>query len=175
MATTYTLIESQVLGSSATSVEFLAIPDIYTDLVLKASVRNDDTGASYFRVYFNNETTGTNYSQTYLYGNGATAGSSKQLNNNYGITVVRSDSSSDTSNTFASVEIYIPSYTASQSKSSSTESAMETNSATAYMNAIAGLWNNTDAITSIQCSMAFAGGPSFVTGSSFYLYGISNS
>jgi hypothetical protein len=32
---TYTLIESQVLGSSAASVTFSAIPATYTDLVLK--------------------------------------------------------------------------------------------------------------------------------------------
>jgi hypothetical protein len=35
MANTYTLIESQVLGSAAASVTFSAIPATYTDLVLK--------------------------------------------------------------------------------------------------------------------------------------------
>jgi hypothetical protein len=57
MANTYTLIESQVLGSSAASVTFSAIPATYTDLVLKFSSRNDDTGV-----------TETVYSSFYLYG-----------------------------------------------------------------------------------------------------------
>jgi hypothetical protein len=73
MANTYTLIESQVLGSSAASVTFSAIPATYTDLVLRVSARTDADDTSL--ITFNGTTTG--YSITRLNGNGATATSNR--------------------------------------------------------------------------------------------------
>ena len=43
MPSTYTLISSNVLASSAASVTFSAIPSTYTDLVVRASIRSDAT------------------------------------------------------------------------------------------------------------------------------------
>ena len=80
------------------------------------------------------------------------------------------EGTSATSNTFATAEIYIPSYRVSQHKQISMDSATENNATTAYRAVDAGLWRSTAAITSIELD-----GSNFVSGSSFYLYGIKNS
>jgi hypothetical protein len=83
------------------------------------------------------------------------------------------DGASATASTFANAELYIPSYTASQSKPLSLVSMAEGNTTNFSMGANAGLWRNTAALTSINI-VSFVGA-NFVTGSSFYLYGIKNS
>ena len=60
MATTYNLISSNVLSSSAASVTFSSIPAIYTDLVLRCSTRG--TGFSNTVLYyFNGNSSNTSY------------------------------------------------------------------------------------------------------------------
>jgi hypothetical protein len=171
MPSTYTLIASNVLTSSAASVTFSAIPSTYTDLVLRYSARNDDT-TTILGVRFNGDTA-TNYSTTILRGSGSAASSLSynttrtQLFEQDGI-----EPSTMTANTFNSGEIYIPSYLVSQNKPMSTFTVTEDNSSTAYMSAIANLWRNTAAITSINL---YSNSGNLVSGSSFYLYGISKS
>ena len=66
-----------VSGSSTTTYTFSSIPNSYTDLILVgsiATVTGSDTVA--FRV--NGDTT-TNYSRTYMYGDGTTAASGRVL------------------------------------------------------------------------------------------------
>jgi hypothetical protein len=168
MPSTYTLISSNVLSSSAASVTFSAIPSTYTDLVLRVSGRTTVTGQA-----TDNLELRFNGSITRLRGNGSTASSSA----NSGVTVINGltafDAADATSNTFSSLEIYVPSYLASQNKPVSLFSAQEDNNATANIVATAGLWRDTTAISSIYIGSNSGG--SFVSGSSFYLYGIKNS
>jgi len=174
MPATYTLISSNVLSSSAASVTFSSIPATYTDLVLRVSARDNDTGAfQQLRITFNGDSA-TNYSYTNIYGTGSSAFSlgAATANFNY-INFQSSDSNGATANTFGNSELYIPSYTASQNKPVSMFSVSETNATATNMGATAGLWRNTAAITSFTISPA-SGSLSFLTGSSFYLYGISN-
>ena len=169
---TYTLISSNVLTSSAASVTFSAIPATYTDLVLRVSARGDASGLTQDNIWlkFNGVTSG--YSNTQLIGNGE-AGSSS---NNSAATIIRginaANSDSATANAFGSAEIYIPSYTASQQKPISVFGVSETNATTSYMAATAGLSSTTAAISSINAMTG--NGSNWLTGSSFYLYGISN-
>lgn len=170
MATTYTLISSSILTGSQASVTFSAIPSTYTDLCLKISDRQDSAGVSnYTNVTFNSDS-GANYSRVYLAGSGSAA--SSNLSSGLAFFRYLSDGSSATSNTFASNEIYIPSYTVSQYKPLSIFSVTETNAAATDMQANAALWRTTAAITSIQLTPSSG---NFVSGSSFYLYGIKNS
>lgn len=176
MANTYTLISSNVLSSSAASVTFSAIPSTYTDLVIKASIR-ENAGGIYpntTNVQFNGSSA-SNYSRTNLYAESTTGGISNRNSNQ---TVIRFSNtvngSGSTSNTFSNVEIYIPSYTATQNKPIGSSAVTEANTANNLEWAVtttAALWTDTSAITSINlaCSASFA------TGSSFYLYGIKNS
>jgi hypothetical protein len=171
MPTTYTLISSNVLTSTQTSVVFSSIPATYTDLVLKCSIRDNDTGSSATaRIRFNGSSA-TNYSLTRLTGNGASA-SSGRSSSQAEIDIGEVNGGASTSNTFSNYEIYIPSYQAAQNKPIGIFGAQENNATTAYVENRAGLWRLTSAITSV--TFLPQGANSFQIGSSFYLYGISN-
>ena len=172
MPSTYTLISSNVLASSAASVTFSAIPSTYTDLVLRASTRLTDAFDFWdIRLKFNADVA-SNYSITALRGSGTTATSARQTSATYFYGYDGTQGTATTSNTFTSTEIYLPNYLASTNKPASYISAIETNATASQMAAGAHLWRNTAAITAIEIS---TGGYNFVSGSSFYLYGIKNS
>lgn len=169
---TYTLISSNVLSSSAASVTFSAIPATYTDLVIRASVRCSNAGnQNNLRIQFNSDTS-TNYSETFVYGNGASASSSRVSSQTNILEALVVDGNGATSNTFGSLEMYIPSYTVSQNKPISTFAVQENNTTTAYIYGTADLWRNTAAISSIYIEAGAT--VNLLSGSSFYLYGISN-
>ena len=170
MATTYTLISSNVLSSSAASVTFSSIPATYTDLVLRISARSASAGTDAFFVQFNSDTA-TNYSSTQLYGDGSAAYSFRGSNTN-ALKKTYLNNNGNTANSFGSAEFYIPSYTASQNKPVSSIGIEETNATAASITATADLWRNTAAITSIF--IRTDNNQNFLSGSSFYLYGISN-
>jgi hypothetical protein len=101
-----------------------------------------------------------------LAGNGSAA-TSTALTDNYlgGI-----GAASATSNTFSALEIYLPNYAGATNKSFSLTSAYENNATTAEITVGAHLWSSTAAVTSVGFDALFG---DFVTGSSFFLYGIS--
>jgi hypothetical protein len=101
-------------------------------------------------------------------GSAATSGSSSNP-----VFIARINGASSVSNTFNNFEMYVPSYTASQAKPFSGFNVQEDNATAAYQQITAGLYNSTTAISRIDFNIA-AGAYSFVSGSSFYLYGISN-
>jgi hypothetical protein len=173
MPSTYTLISSNVLTSSAASVTFSAIPSTYTDLVLRMSIRTSRASTQdSLKVVLNSVTTGILYSNTNLYGNGAGAASDRTDDNSFNYRLVV-NAANNTANTFTNVEMYLPSYTASQNKPISFDFAFEDNSTTAFRTAIAGLFRSTSAISTIAFTSNNAA--NFESGSSFYLYGIKNS
>jgi len=172
MANTYTLIESQVLGSAAASVTFSAIDQTFTDLVLKWSARDDQANYTQTsRLKFNGSAV-SEYSWTQLYDSAGTVGSytSGTAGNNQ--FAYASNGTTSTANTFTNYEIYIPSYTVAQNKPFSAFGVSEDNSTNGYIIASAHLWRNTSAITTI---LLYPNSGNYVTGSSFYLYGIKNS
>jgi hypothetical protein len=172
MANTYTLIDKTILTGTQANVEFTGLGSYssdYTDLQLVMSIRTAASGSyDYGLITFNNNT--SNYSTRLIYGDGSSAASF-----NWGSSAQSStgmiNNSSQTSNTFSSVQVYIPNYSSSNNKSFSIDTVQE-NNGTAFMAMAAGLWSNTSAITSIK--IAGESG-SWVSGSSFYLYGIKNS
>jgi sarcosine oxidase delta subunit len=169
---TYTLINSNVLSSSAASVTFSSIPATYTDLVLKAATRGDDGAVSYADVFywFNNDR-GSKYSWTYLSGSGTAASSSRNAATTE-INMYRVGTRAGaTANTFGSWELYIPNYAGTTGKPVSTFGASENNTTAAYITAEADYISLTSAITRIDIGSYST---NFVSGSSFYLYGISN-
>jgi len=172
MANTYTLIASNTLSSSAASVTFSAIPNTFTDLVLKMSTR--DTATTVIdratRISFNSAG-GTPYSQTELQGDGASATSQRVSFQATNIEFGRSTAASATSNTFANIELYIPNYAGSTNKPFSSFSVAETNGTTARIRAVALLFSNTNVISSLTLTADTA----FIADSSFFLYGIKNS
>lgn len=171
MAYTYSKIATYTVGSGGIpSVAFLNIPQNYTDLVVKMSVRSSATTTNGWQngaLTFNSSSTG--YSGKLLVGRGDL--SPVSIDN--GTTSIdfafyTSDAGS-TSNTFANNEFYIPNYTSSNYKSVSSDIAEENNAARAILGFNAGLWANAAAITSITLTPTSG---SFTQYSTFHLYGI---
>lgn len=77
MAVTYQPIATTTLGSSASSYTFTSIPSTYTDLLIITAGTNS-SNASY-KLQFNSDT-GSNYSVTYLYGDGSSATTGRASN-----------------------------------------------------------------------------------------------
>ena len=173
MANTYTLISSNVLSSSAASVTFSAIPSTYTDLVLRSSVRSTYASA-YDALVVSINGTSANNSYTWILGSGASAVSGRDQYGANRAYLGSVNGSTSTSNTFASSEWYLSNYAGSTNKTSSAASAFENNisSGDVYVGAIANLYSNTTAITSLTAKAYFG---NLASGSSFYLYGIKNS
>lgn len=165
MATTYELIASNTVGAGTTAtVTFSSIPQTYTDLLLRTSVRGDGAfGGANMTMSINGST--ANQSGKYLFGNGSAASSGSITNWDVGI-----EGTSYTANTFAVTDIYIPNYTGSTNKSASQEYATENNATGSSLVMEALLWSNTAAITSLSMSYT-----NIVQYSTFYLYGIKNS
>ena len=173
MASTYTLISSQVLASSASSVTFSSIPATYTDLVVRASTRDSQTSGVIYqsiRVEFNADASSI-YSVTILSGNGSATASSRLSALSYTIDNAGTNSDSATANTFSNTEMYFPNYLSTTSKPYSEFGVGENNATFAGIATTADLYRNTSAIASLKLS---TNGGSFLTNSSFYLYGISN-
>ncbi len=158
----YEIIQHQRLESAASSITFSNIPQIYTDLLIKTSLR--DTGGGNIASYISFNGSTANFSGRYLYGDGASV-SSGSLGRYIG-----SLKDNATTNTFNSTEIYIPNYTSSNNKSFSVDNATENNGTNADQNIIAGLWSNTAAITSIALT---PNSGDFRQGSTATLYGVS--
>lgn len=173
MPATYTLINSNVLTSSAASVTFSSIPATYTDLVLRCSIRSNDVTGNpdgYIRI---NGSTSALGSTTTLAGTGAAAASYSYTAQANVKLITTLNGSNSTANTFASTEIYIPNYAGTtDNKVVSSFAAQEGNVASpVYITAHAGLWRATTAISQIDY---FPASGNLASGSSFYLYGISN-
>ena len=163
MAITYEPIATTTLGSAAASVTFSSISGAFTDLVLVSNlaITNANTANVVYR--FNSDT-GSNYSDTRLYGNGTTATSNR----------------SSASFTYANAIAY-PSGTLGQNiyithimnySNSTTYKTLlsRANRAATGTDAIVGLWRNTAAITSI--TILLDPSDTYTSGSTFTLYGI---
>lgn len=164
------LISSQVLGTAASTVTFSSIPSTFTDLVVRVSARNDDSGTvnGVLNVRFNGLSTSI-YSFTALYGNGSAA-SSARASATTSITDIYQAGDLATSNTFGTEEIYIPNYLSTTKKPVGSYGASESNTSAVTMAANAGLVDLTSAITSI--TLLNNSTKQFLSGSSFYLYGL---
>jgi hypothetical protein len=169
MATTCKLIARQVLTGTTASVTFSDIPQTgYTDLVLVASMRtNRNAATDVAKVRFNGATSDTSHSTRGLEGDGSAI---QSFNIGY-CSLGTTNGNTSTSNTFGSLEVYIPNYAGSTSKSYSATGLQENNAASAFILALAGRWDSTNAITSFSITSELSS--SFLTGSSFFLYGIS--
>ena len=174
MPSTYSLISSNTLSTSTASVSFTAIPSTYTDLMLRGSSRSSAANVrSDFYVLPNSETTASNLgSRITLRGFSGAAGSANSANTFPFSNIFDDNGDSSTASTFASWEIYLPSYAGSANKVFSSFGASETNSSTTVIVGVtAQLYRSSSAISSLTVTSL----STFLSGSSFYLYGIKNS
>lgn len=163
-------ISTVTVGSGgASSIDFVGIPQGYTDLILKVSARSTSSSGD-CRIELNGSG-GTAYSGRLLYGDGsaaASASNSGQALMSWGAGSI--NRSTTTSNTFANTEVYIPNYTSSNNKSVSTDSVEENNATQAYSQLAASLWASSAPVTSIKLTPSGSG--NFVQYSTATLYGI---
>jgi hypothetical protein len=169
-----TVIEHEEVGSGgAASIAFTAIPATFTDLYLVCSLRSSLT-SGYAGLSINGST--ANFSSRLLAGTGSGALSFSYTSATVTYPIFNYiDDTNDTANTFHSACFLIPNYTSSNAKSISIDSVFENNGTTAYQQIAAGLWNDTDAITSLTLVSANSGldaSGNFVQYSSATLYGI---
>lgn len=143
---TMTLVASSVVGAGgAASIEFTGIPQTGTDLLVVLSGRDTTTNGAAI-IQFNNDATATNYTRRYLFGDGASAGTSSANSFAYAL-IPRSDT---TASTFGNSSFYVPNYQGAANKSFSIDSVSENNASTAYQEIWAAIWANTSAITAVK-------------------------
>lgn len=163
-------IQTVTVGAGgAANITFSSIPQTYTDLVVKTSIRSDAGGGD-CRIEFNGSG-GTAYTGRILYGSGSGAASASHSGQAFLTWGGLLNRNTTTGNTFASNEIYIPNYTSSNNKSVSVDGVEENNATEAYSGISAGLWSNSAAITSIKLTPS-AG--NFVQYSTATLYGVTS-
>jgi|LakMenEpi03Aug12_release.lakeMendotaPanAssembly.Ray.scaffolds.fasta_scaffold272225_2 hypothetical protein len=171
---TYTLIQQITVGSGGSAtIEFTSIPQTYTDLLLKLSVRSTASGAhgGGAQMIFNNSTA-TNYSFRNLRGAGSgTPGGGAGTAQAYIRVTNNHPTAGNTASTFCNSEIYIPNYTSSLAKTTSENNTEENNTTEAYIQIVNGAWSLTNAITNIKLTSEAT---LFAQHSTAYLYGISN-
>ena len=157
MTATYDCIATTTLGSAASSVTFSSISGSYTDLVIVMSYSRSVSGNGLLR--FNSDT-GSNYSYTYLLGDGSSASSSRGSNQTNGIISYDSASLQET----CIINIFNYSNTTTY-KSFYTRGNDTGLGVITYMN----LWRSTSAITSIELR---PNSGNWNSGSMFSLFGI---
>jgi len=164
MPTTYEPIATTTLGSAAASVSFTSISGTYTDLVLICSPAQTTAGQGDIYIQFNSDT-GNNYSSTALYGSGSAAGSTRQSN----VNGIRPEYYGYPDTTIGQTTTIVHIFNYSNSTTYKTALA-RANAASTGTDAVAGLWRNMAAITSMTVLMNASA--TFKSGSTFTLYGI---
>ena len=159
MPSTYTPIATQTLGSAAASVTFSSISGAYTDLIVVYNTGVTSTTNDYVRV---NGDTGSNYSWTRLVGTGSAASSSRGSNDSK--MIVGDVTTSIVTTQIVNIQNYsnATTYKTILNRSSAPNSAVT---------ASVGLWRNTAAITSVTL---LPDGTTWLSGSTFTLYGVKN-
>ena len=161
-------------GGGAANVEFTSIPSTYTHLEIRSIIRSNRTGGDddSFIVNFNSDT-GSNYSYHYMFGNGvgpgvgATASQTKIF-----IPAIPATGSRATSIFAANVMSILDYKNTNKYKTIKALGNFDANGA-GSVSLTSGLWQNTNAITSIKLQVFE--GTGFEQYTQFALYGIKGS
>lgn len=157
MPKTYEPIATTTLNTTASSVVFSTINQNYTDLIIVLEAKTSALVDTCMRF---NADTGTNYSHTRLIGNGSAASSDRNSNISR---ILMGDS--DTGASILNI-IQIQNYS---NTTTNKTAIIRSNKADRILFAIAALWRNTAAITSVTL---FPDSGTWSSGSTFTLYGI---
>jgi len=164
-AATYTPIATTTLGSAASNITFSSISGSYTDIV---AVFNGgaSAGSNALALQLGNGSvdTSSNYSITFLSGNGSNAVSGRVSNNAYLYIDARATLPTTlTANAIISIQNYSNTNTYKTTISRYNDAAGEAD-------ATVGLWRSTSAINIIK--LYPDSGANFLAGSTFTLYGV---
>jgi hypothetical protein len=159
---TYTPISTQTLSANTTTVTFSGIPQTYTDLVLVITGKNSGTTSGDFTIRVGNSSvdSGSNYSRTFISGDGSSASSNRGSNQTSGF------SSLALSTSIGMTRIQFMNY----SNITTNKTFLIRNDISASItSATVGLWRSTSAINIIELS---ASANQFASDTTFTLYGI---
>lgn len=169
MPATYEPISSTTLASASAEVNFTGIPQTFTDLVLIGNVANSGSGstAGVIRLQVGNGSidTGSNYSTTFLFGEGSGAASSVRVTNQ---TFGYNGECLGTLANASPLTIYFNNY----SNTVTNKTFLTRHGSTSRVEANVTLWRSTSAINQIKVHIA---ANTFIAGSTFTLYGIRGS
>lgn len=157
MTVTYEKLATTTLSSATATITFSSISGAYTDLVISEfGITSADSGIN---INFNGDT-GSNYSFTYMYGDGSSVVSGRDTNRSFG--------SGGRAGVNGGVGLFnIMNYSNTTTYKTTLSRGSNAN---ALAIAIVTLWRSTSAITSINLTRG--GGGNFDAGSTFTLYGI---
>lgn len=163
MTATYEKIATTTLGSNTATVTFSSISGTYTDLVLICNAKNQG-GANYNlygQVGNGSVDTGSNYSDTYLGGNGSSAFSGRDTS----ASQMRLGIFSTTN--FTPTIVHFENYSNTTTYKSMLSRSDDNGGNTI---AVVNLWRSTSAINEIK--LFVESNANFASGSTFTLYGI---
>lgn len=163
---TYEAIATATGTGSASTVTFSGIAGTYTDLVLVCNIIVASSASVQIR--FNSDS-GSNYSYTVLDGDGATISSNGQSNTS-GIQLAGWSSNLGSSTNPSPILCSINNYSNSTTFKTALVRSTANGASSGSVDAFAGTWRNTAAITSIT----IISGANFTTASTFSLYGIAS-
>ena len=170
---TFTKVATNTISSSGiSSITFSAIPSAYEDLLIYSSVDVDRAGNYSLNNFtqINSQSTTTNYVGGYVYNDASSASSSTSSPS-----VFPSSANNVQSSTFSTNWLYIPAYRSTTLSNmiyymGAGDNLGNTYGVILFGNARPG---TAEAISSI--TLKELSGNSFISGSTFYLYGIKNS
>lgn len=169
-AAAYELISSSILTGTASSITFGSIPQTYKHLEIRATLRSDRAGAESEIVTFRfNSDTGSNYATHFLSSNGSSVSSSNYSAETY----MRGEAypgGADTTNAFGAFVLQITDYTSTNKTKTQRLFSGRRGSSQYAVSLRSGLWNSTNAITTITLNNFFSS--NFVSGTRVSLYGI---
>jgi len=157
---TYEKVQTTTLVSSQANVTFNTISGSYTDLVLISNFSASGGGNSFIRVGNGSIDTGSNYSVTYMYGDGSSATSGRFSSQTL---IYSGDLGTPMHTNIINFQNY--------SNSTTYKTSIIRDGYSSSVSAWVGLWRNTAAINTISFN---ATSGTFNTGSTFTLYGIAS-
>lgn len=163
MPTTYNCIATTTLTSTQTSVTFSSISASFTDLILVTNLRDLTNGAASLR--FNNDS-GNNYSRISMRGNGSTASTFRQSNQN--TVYIEGDSSGSN---FSLSITHLMNYKNTSRNKSMIQRVFYTGGSPQTTEESIFYWRSTAAINRIDIT-SLTGTATLAIGSTFSLYGI---
>lgn len=170
MASTYEPIATTTLTGSASNVTFSSISASYTDLVVIANVLGNVGYPTDYGIGLQvNGDTGTNYSDTRLFGNGSTLTSDRRTNATLIMDIQGAGYFSTTNPVNAIIHLMNYSNSTTYKTFLSRGNNATGNSGTGAAETCVGLWRSTSAITSVK---VFAQAGNFGSGTVISLYGI---
>ena len=170
MLETMTKLQTVYLSSgSQGTISFTNIPQNYTDLCVKVSVRSTYASTYYDNMLLTFNGSSSGYSFVRGIGIGNSTSADGPFYSQSSIYVGEVPAATATTNTFSNNEIYFPNYSGNTEKYVGIEKTLENTSSVYILGLVSGLWASTSPINSINFSLASG---SFAQFSEVTLYGV---